>query len=95
MKKYGMNQATLLRTAREKKGISQGGMSKVIGGRKPNGQGFSNIERCKAGLPAKHLMAVAKALDLDPMAIIEAKIADYREELMSYVEKKDESVQEL
>lgn len=72
----------LIKLARINKGLSQHELECKAFGNNKNGQFVSNIERGKCTIPAKHLQAMAQALDIDAKLIVEAIIKDYRRYLM-------------
>jgi transcriptional regulator with XRE-family HTH domain len=64
----------LLKTSREKKKLTQVGLSKLLGFDNP--QFVSNIERGLAGVPPKHFKKLAQILDIRPERFINAYIQD-------------------
>lgn len=66
--------ARTIKNNRLKVGISQEGLSKMIGYK--NGQFVSNVERGLCSIPNKKLVPIANILKVDPEVLIEAIIAD-------------------
>jgi ribosome-binding protein aMBF1 (putative translation factor) len=82
MKTYGEEQARLIRDSRQRKGVSQKDLDTILGGSyKTRGQLVSNIERCKCGLPPKHLMKVCSTLEIPVGDMIDAMVSDFRARL--------------
>ena len=69
----------LLKQARERKGISQGQLSKALGFSNP--QFISNIERGLSELPTKHFKKVEKILGIPMPKLIEMKIESTQKRL--------------
>jgi transcriptional regulator with XRE-family HTH domain len=64
----------LLKVAREKKKLTQIGLSKMLGF--DNCQFVSNIERGLASIPPKHFKKLAQILEIRPERFINAYIQD-------------------
>ena len=67
--------ARVIRSARLKKGLSQGELSHQLGYK--NGQLCSNIERAICSLPIKSVNKAALLLDIHPELIVQAMAQDY------------------
>jgi len=73
---------SLVKEYRIKKGWSQSDLSVLAGMRDRQGQHISNIERGLANLPPKRGYAVCKVLEVDPMLMIDAMVADFKNSLI-------------
>lgn len=90
MKHFGTRQAELLKRHRIGKKLSQMELSTLLGSAKGSGQHYSNIERSKAGLPPKHIMALCQALEIPISAMVDAMVQDYRDNLEAIIWSKED-----
>lgn len=95
MRSFGTKQARLLQEHRNKKGLSQIEISRLLGSKKGTGQHYSNIERSKSGLPPKHIHTICEALEIPVAVLVDTMVQDYRDNLESIVWGKDEQMQSL
>lgn len=79
------HQAALLRKARINKKLSQARASLLVGGRDKSSQVWSNIERCKSGLPPKHMISACEALEIPVRDMIRAMVKDYECDLLALI----------
>lgn len=74
----GKHQAKMIRKAREVLGESQSQVAKRIWGKASGAtQHFSNLERGVTSIPAKKVLALCKALDIDLKDVEQAAVADF------------------
>ncbi len=73
----------MIRAAREREGISQLCLAAHLGLK--NAQSISNIERGIALLPAHHLVATAKTLNISPFTLMKALLEAIEERLMEHL----------
>ena len=71
--------ATVIKTTREVKNISQALLSKSIGYK--NAQFISNVERGLCSIPAKKVKVVAEVLGIEIDEVVSAMVADYKESI--------------
>lgn len=71
---YRYRTGTLIRNWRERRGISQAQLSKIL--KLSTAQSVSNIERGITPLPAKHISKIAKAFGVPQKKVIRALLND-------------------
>ena len=72
-----------LKKNREKQGLTQLGLSKLLG--YTCSQIISNVERGKSSVPATKLMVLSQVLDVPVDTLVKAKVEDYRNKVMSTI----------
>ena len=80
------NEGLFIKTQREASGLRQHDIMGSLGSN--NAQFASNIERGIAGVPPKHMQAIADQLDFDVQRLVDIKVNKYREFLMAHVARK-------
>ena len=79
------NIATLVRTYRTPKGISQSQLSRELGYK--NGQFISNVERGLCSIPFEKIETLSKVLDVSAVEVKKAILDDYSTFIDTHIEK--------
>lgn len=92
MKRSWNNTGKIIKEYRVKHGISQLELTRAVVGKSDNGQFFWNIEAGKAGLPPKHICKISQVLMVPLVALKEAMIKDYEENLNASIKEELDKV---